>query len=557
MRHITRLLTLTLLAALPGIAAAKNAGDILDTMREKQLERWQGVDMYVVEQKVMGQSTRTWYQRAEIETDGGGTQTVFLPMPDSQVRAGHCPGTMQMTPEDMEAYADGMEMVGAGMGKEIEDGLEAAGLPRGLLAASGSDPTATFDPRVMMGSNATFMRAAANAERERAAADPTAPAREDAGQMAQFMAKAKLVGTEQVEGRKAYHLQADNLDQVQQMDGREFHVNSVSLWVDTSKYVPLQTRVEGIMVSGSESRPMTLESIQSDYRDVPGSRMYEPYRQTMKISGMMDAGQEAQMEEAQAKMAEMEKQLASMPPEQRQMMENMMGPQLQQMRSMSAGGGFQTELSIASITVNPDLAAATGGSCRGGGTNTVASSAGPAAAPAVATVASASTAAAATKVHEPGNLTATVQKNLAALGYNPGNANGEMTTQTAVAISQFQAENNLPVTGEVSPQLAGILAAKVSGKSGGAATDPAALKAAQQACLERKMAEAEQARKTKSGLTSLFSGISKVASQFAGIDLSETTTDIYQANSSAEDFAKAAEDLGLTEDDVAECQNPQ
>jgi len=475
MHQLTRLLTLTLLATVPGIAAAKNAGDILETMREKQLQRWQGVDMYVVEQKVMGQGIKTWYQRAEIETEGGGTQTVFLPMPDSQVGAGRCPGAMKMTPEDMDAYADAMEMTGAGLGSEIENGLEAAGLPRGLLAASGSDPTATFDPRVMMGSNATFMRAAAQAERERAAADPSAGAREDADQMAQFMAKAKLVGTEEVDGRKAYHLRADGLDQVQQVDGREFHVTTVSLWVDHSKYVPLQTRVDGTMVSGSESRPMTMENRQSDYRDVAGSKMYEPYRQTMKISGMMDASQEAKMQEAQAKMAEMEQQLASMPPEQRQMMESMMGPQLQTMRNMSAGGGFQTEIAIESITVNPDLAAATGGACKGGGTTQVAA---------------------------------------------------VSTTATTAAAPP-------------------------------AATDPAALKSAQQACLERKMAEAEQASKTKSGLSSLFSGISKVASQFAGIDLSETTNDIYQANSSAEDFAKAAEDLGLTESDVAECQNPQ
>jgi hypothetical protein len=59
------------------------------------------------------------------------------------------------------------------------------------------------------------------------------------------------------------------------------------------------------------------------------------------------------------------------------------------------------------------------------------------------------------------NLTQTVQKHLKALGYDPGNTDGEASTQTSIAISQFQAEKGLTVTGEVTPQLVGILAAEV------------------------------------------------------------------------------------------------
>lgn len=65
------------------------------------------------------------------------------------------------------------------------------------------------------------------------------------------------------------------------------------------------------------------------------------------------------------------------------------------------------------------------------------------------------------------NLTAMIQRDLATLGYAPGAVTGEMNVTTAVAISKFQAENSLDVTGEVSPQLAGILAAKVGATSGG------------------------------------------------------------------------------------------
>lgn len=59
------------------------------------------------------------------------------------------------------------------------------------------------------------------------------------------------------------------------------------------------------------------------------------------------------------------------------------------------------------------------------------------------------------------NIAQMVQKHLQALGYDPGNTDGNVSTETIIAISQFQAEKGLEVTGEVSPQLAGILSAEV------------------------------------------------------------------------------------------------
>jgi hypothetical protein len=59
------------------------------------------------------------------------------------------------------------------------------------------------------------------------------------------------------------------------------------------------------------------------------------------------------------------------------------------------------------------------------------------------------------------DLTQSAQKLLEALGYDPGNTDGELSTETVIAISQFQAEKGLDVTGAVTPQLIGILAAAV------------------------------------------------------------------------------------------------
>jgi hypothetical protein len=59
------------------------------------------------------------------------------------------------------------------------------------------------------------------------------------------------------------------------------------------------------------------------------------------------------------------------------------------------------------------------------------------------------------------NLTETVQKHLQALGYDVGSVDGEASLNTTIAISTFQAEKGMDVTGAVTPQLLGALAAEV------------------------------------------------------------------------------------------------
>ena len=170
------------------------------------------------------------------------------------------------------------------------------------------------------------------------------------------------------------------------------------------------------------------------------------------------------------------------------------------------------------------------------------------------------------------DLTKMIQQDLVALGYDPGNTDGEATTQTIVAISKFQAENNMEVTGEATPQLAGIIKAKLEGGNSPAgqagapaavaaapANDPAALQAAQQACIQEKIAKAEAANKKKRGFGSLMRAVSRTAGQAgssAAQDVSQATSDVYNVNATAADLESAAEDLGLTTDELEECRNP-
>ncbi len=168
------------------------------------------------------------------------------------------------------------------------------------------------------------------------------------------------------------------------------------------------------------------------------------------------------------------------------------------------------------------------------------------------------------------DLTMMVEQELDRLGYATGVVDGEETLETTIAISKFQAENNLDVTGETSSDLVRALMAAQPGGSSAAATaaapaapapapaaDPAALQAAQQACLQEKMAAAQAAQKKKRGFGRLLSAVTREAYRAGDYDLARTTGDIYSASATADDLSAAAEDLGLTEDEVAACQNPQ
>jgi peptidoglycan hydrolase-like protein with peptidoglycan-binding domain len=174
-------------------------------------------------------------------------------------------------------------------------------------------------------------------------------------------------------------------------------------------------------------------------------------------------------------------------------------------------------------------------------------------------------------------LTQIIQRDLVTLGYDPGNTDGEATVATVVAISKFQAENGLEVTGEATPQLAGIIKAALSGNAPAAAPaapaqpapqlaatpaarDPLELQAAQQACLQQKMAEAQESQQRKRGFARLARAVSRTASRLGGNEVSneiaQLSSDVYTAGAIADDFKGAAEDLGLTESDLEECRNP-
>jgi len=207
MRQLSVLGVLAAVLAAPGLVSAESAREILETAQKRQVERWEGVNAYTVERTMMGQSVTTWFVRTEYVDDAGELQTFFVPMTATQIQNREC--DVGLSADELDFFADSQEMTGAVLAEQNRKtyGSE-SGLPvevGGGFASSGTEPWNSMNPRVMMGGNAEFLRATANAKREAKAYDPADDARQTLDHMQDFMEKAEVLGTEKpgISGRKA------------------------------------------------------------------------------------------------------------------------------------------------------------------------------------------------------------------------------------------------------------------------------------------------------------------------------------------------------------------
>jgi len=264
---------------LPASTFAADAQSIIDKVLELQDERREGVDRYVIEQKVMGQITTIIFERMTVTgPDGNPVETFRVVLPDSPTSADE---EEVITREDFDNMAE-----------------------------------------------------------------------EAVHTIADFADTATLEGNESVDGRDAYHLVAKDLNRKREFgEGATFTLQTVNAWVDTAKYVTLRLTMDGLLDTDGTARPMTMDMTNQDYRNVPGSNMYEPYRQIMRMNGVMSDETRAQVEQARVGLAEFEQQLLEMPQSQRDMMMNMMGDQIEMMRKLAAGDGLEIITEVVSITV--------------------------------------------------------------------------------------------------------------------------------------------------------------------------------------------------------------
>jgi hypothetical protein len=290
-------------------------------------------------------------------------------------------------------------------------------------------PGTMFSPFMFLAGPACMARQVSDHLADYRPEDAQEAAAQQAADLVQLTAAVDLFDIEDIGGSPARHVAATglNIPHVAE-DGTQTVFKELHAWINIDNFSRLKMRFVGEMQAEGQTREFYLEKEDKDFRTVGNSAMYEPYHETLRMGGMLGEKERAQMAEAQKQLAEFEKQMAAMPASQRSMMESMMGPQLAQMRSLVNSGTVEFEFITSEIIINPDFSYSATSLLPGG---------------------------------EPDNLVKIIQGHLTTLGYDPGNTDGDLTKATVVAISKYQAANGMEVTGEATPQLAGILAAAV------------------------------------------------------------------------------------------------
>ena len=298
---------------------AEDAQTVMQKMEQKQIQRWSGEQYYVVVKDAVGTRSILLYQRVS-PTD---PKLGFRLVPPDEIA------------QRAAGISDHARWLAAGMTFTSLSSLLSS-LPNGSV--SNQAMGAMADAFAAAGSGITQNTIKAKSEAQKSAFD-----RNKFAQMAQWVA------LERFGDRWAHHLRATDINITQTTAEGSYTLKTADLFVDNKEYVPLKMRFD--FQEDKTGNMFSVEKISSDYRSV-GS-LYEPFKEIMRINPGLDGKQAAEMEKAQREMAKLKQQLASMPPQQREMMEQMMGGQMQSMMktvdNMAAGKGIEVESVIHSF----------------------------------------------------------------------------------------------------------------------------------------------------------------------------------------------------------------
>lgn len=250
-----------------------------------------------------------------------------------------------------------------------------------------------------------------------------------AGDMLEAVNQIRFEGAIQTGNNLAYRLTLDDPGLRESLEsGQEFQVDRIQRLIHVDYLTDFKTRINGTLTDRGETREVFMEREFGDFRWLPGTQLYYPFRSTSRIGGILNEEEMEQMSEAAESLDEVERQMAAMSPRERQQMEQMMGPRIEQLRNMVDSGVFEFTQITKRVIVNADAREALSGNVE----------------------------------YEPKLLIQEIQWNLKTLGYDPGEIGGELSRETIVAIVRFERDYQLAPTGRPTPQLARIISATLS-----------------------------------------------------------------------------------------------
>ena len=363
MRSIVKACVLSAVFSISADTLAETPADVFREMDSRKRTSLAGIENFSQMKTTMGMCSLEHFEKASTElADGSGLVEYMRLVPMNEVMQRNSPESelSTATPADLDRAASELRRQAPAMDQAMRNELQTAGLPEGLSHLLANPPPGkpwlSPIPGDMMNNYAEMLEGAAQGKRQSAQQKTQAEQDAKTDALANIADATRIAGRESLRGRPAIHLVADDLNHAQLANDQNFELNTLHLWVDAEKYVPLKLQMDGIAQEGRESRAMQIIREDMAYETTPGcGSLYQPRRTVMQISGVLNAQEQAKMAEAQEKLAEFELQMASMPPSQRDMIMRQMGPQLEMFKNMASGGGIELESLTTGMRCNAGL----------------------------------------------------------------------------------------------------------------------------------------------------------------------------------------------------------
>lgn len=177
--------------------------------------------------------------------------------------------------------------------------------------------------------------------------------------------KAQYSGIEKIDGHKTHILEIEDVSNMTnpttntklipaKMEGWKDVAASVKLWVDAKDWVLRKTEVniEGVNEEGKK-RTVKRTIKQKDFREVNG--LFISYHIVITTGASLTPEEKQKMQKAREAMAEMQKQLDEMSPEQRKMAERFMKPKIEKLQKALRSGEITEVTEVEDVKVNTGL----------------------------------------------------------------------------------------------------------------------------------------------------------------------------------------------------------
>lgn len=162
---------------------------------------------------------------------------------------------------------------------------------------------------------------------------------------------ATLEGSEEIDGNACWAVHVTELGEmsVPAEGSDDFEAKDGTFYVDKKQLVVRRVLMNGVATSDGEGAPVTMTLNMKDYREVDG--WLHPFRTEVSVAGVGGA-ETAEMAEMREGMAKMKEELAKMPADQRQMMEQMMKERMPDLEKMVESGNLQITVTVKEVRVN-------------------------------------------------------------------------------------------------------------------------------------------------------------------------------------------------------------